>query len=325
MKKIRIGQIGIGHNHAEGKMLAVRKFPELFELVGYCEKNEEWVERRGGLPCYRGLPRMEEGQLLDNCDALLVETDVWDLTKTAQRCIRAGKHIHLDKPASGSLAEYRALLDEAQEKNLTVQLGYMYRYNDALRRCRELARDGTLGEIYQIDAEMSLYHPKDYRQWLGNFRGGTMYIFGSHLIDLVVGILGEPRNVVPILKSTGYEDVQSQDNCFAVLEYEKAVARVTSLSVEVNGFGMRRFAVMGSLGTVEIKPLEHGTKMTLSLKEQDNGRPRELPIIDTPDDGRYDEMMKDFYLVATGQKEPEYSYDHEWMLQKTLYRAVGLE
>lgn len=34
MKKIKIGQIGIGHNHGESKMKAVRKFPELFEIVG---------------------------------------------------------------------------------------------------------------------------------------------------------------------------------------------------------------------------------------------------------------------------------------------------
>ena len=37
MKKIKIGQIGIGHNHGEAKMLAVRKFPELFEVIGYAE------------------------------------------------------------------------------------------------------------------------------------------------------------------------------------------------------------------------------------------------------------------------------------------------
>ena len=52
MKKIKIGQIGIGHNHGEGKMLAVQKFPELFEVIGYAEENEEWVEKRGNLPCY---------------------------------------------------------------------------------------------------------------------------------------------------------------------------------------------------------------------------------------------------------------------------------
>ena len=37
MKKIKIGQIGIGHNHGEAKMQAVRKFPELFEVIGYAE------------------------------------------------------------------------------------------------------------------------------------------------------------------------------------------------------------------------------------------------------------------------------------------------
>lgn len=45
MKKIKLGQIGIGHNHAEGKMLAAQKFPELFEVIGYAETNEEWVKK----------------------------------------------------------------------------------------------------------------------------------------------------------------------------------------------------------------------------------------------------------------------------------------
>ena len=35
---IKIGQIGIGHNHGEGKMRAVRKFPELFEVIDYAKK-----------------------------------------------------------------------------------------------------------------------------------------------------------------------------------------------------------------------------------------------------------------------------------------------
>ena len=43
MKRIKLGQIGIGHNHGEGKMLAARKFPELFEIVGYAEENERWI------------------------------------------------------------------------------------------------------------------------------------------------------------------------------------------------------------------------------------------------------------------------------------------
>jgi predicted dehydrogenase len=127
MTKIRIGQIGIGHNHGIGKMEAVRKFPELFEVTGYAEENEEWVSRRGSAAAYRDLPRLTADEVIEKSDAVLVETDVWDLTAAAQRCIDAGKHIHMDKPAGGTLAEFRRLLDDAKEKDLVVQLGYMYR------------------------------------------------------------------------------------------------------------------------------------------------------------------------------------------------------
>lgn len=129
MKKIKIGQIGIGHNHGEGKMLAVRKFPELFDVIGYAEENDEWIEKRGNLSCYKDLPRLSVSEIMKKADAVLVECDVWNLTKVAQMCINAGKHIHIDKPASGTLAEFETLLNSAKEKNLTLQMGYMYRYN----------------------------------------------------------------------------------------------------------------------------------------------------------------------------------------------------
>lgn len=149
---IKIGQIGIGHNHGSGKMEAVRKFPELFEVVGYAEENEEWIKKRGNMECYRDLPRMSVAEIIEKCDAVLVETDVWNLTKTAQLCIDAGKHIHMDKPASGTLEEYKRLLDGAKAKGLIVQLGYMYRYNPAIRKCMELIKEGKLGEIYSVNA-----------------------------------------------------------------------------------------------------------------------------------------------------------------------------
>ena len=72
---IKIGQIGIGHNHGETKMLAVRKFPELFEVVGFAEENEEWIKRRGNLKSYEGLKRYSVDELIKKCDALLIETE----------------------------------------------------------------------------------------------------------------------------------------------------------------------------------------------------------------------------------------------------------
>ena len=76
MKKIKIGQIGIGHNHGGAKMATVRKFPELFEVVGYAEENEEWIKKRADKPCYEGLRRYSVDELIDKCDAIMLESDV---------------------------------------------------------------------------------------------------------------------------------------------------------------------------------------------------------------------------------------------------------
>ena len=144
MKKIKIGQIGIGHNHGEAKMLAVRKFPELFEVIGYAEENERWTEKRGNNKGYEGLLRLSVDEIIEQSDAILVESDVWDLTKYAKMCVDANKHIHMDKPASGTLEDYQYVLDTAKEKNLVAQLGYMYRYNPAVLKCFEHIKTAIL-------------------------------------------------------------------------------------------------------------------------------------------------------------------------------------
>lgn len=329
-EKIRIGQIGIGHNHGEAKMLGFRKFPELFEIVGVNEDDPSWLEKRGHLKGYEGLPFLSREEILEKSDAILVETDVPYLTRTAQICVDAGKHIHLDKPASGageSLEDYRRVLETARAKDLIVQLGYMYRYNPAIMWCMEKVRNGELGEIYSVTAEMNTFHGKPYKQWLSQFDGGIMYILGSHLVDLVVSLLGAPQKINSFFRHTGLDGVDFPDNNLAVLEYEKALARIFVSSVEVNGWGRRQFTVAGSRGTIAIMPIEH--KLTVSYAHVDMGgktyadKHEDVPFDDIPSGGRYDLMAQDFYAYVKGEKENPYSYDHEYLVQKVLCDVIG--
>ena len=327
MNKIKIGQIGIGHNHGEAKMLAVRKFPELFEVVGYAEENQRWIEKRGNNRGYEGLSYLSVEEVIEKSDAILIESDVWDLTKYAKMCVDAGKHIHMDKPASGTLEEYKYILDTAKEKNLVVQLGYMYRYNPAVLKCFEHIKNGDLGEIYSINAEMSTFHPIEYRKWLTNFGGGIMYILGSHLVDLIVYMLGEPKKVTSFLKRTGLDGVDFEDNNLAVLEYDKALARIFVSSVEVNGFGRRQLMVSGSKGTVNICPLERPITMTYSdtsiADKTYEDRKITISFEDNTADGRYDDMMQDFYAYIIGTKQNPFTYKHDFLVQRVLDEIVG--
>lgn len=327
MKKIKIGQIGIGHNHGSAKMEAVRKRPDLFEIVGYAEENEEWVKSRGSLPAYEGLPRLTVDEVIERSDAILVESDVWDLTEYATKCIEAGKHIHMDKPASGTLEEYKYMLDLAKEKGLVVQLGYMYRNNPAVVKTLELIKEGKLGEIYSINAEMSTNHPPRYKNWLKNFRGGIMYILGSHLVDLAVYMLGEPKNVISLMKHTGKDGIDFEDNNLAILEYDKALVRIYVSSVEVNGWGGRQLVVSGSKGTVRILPLENDCCMTYSDTDIATHEYRDMKEYvdarDLPPDCRYDDMMESFYSYIMGEDTNPFTYEHDYTVQKVLSEIVG--
>ena len=322
MKKIKIGQIGIGHNHASALMAAVRKYPELFEVVGYAEENENWINLRAQHPAYQGLQRLTVSEIISQSDAVLVESEVPNLTRYAKLCVDAGKHIHMDKPASGTYEEFETVLQTAKEKNLTVQLGYMYRNNYGVKKCLELIKDGKLGEIYSINAEMSTYHTPEYKQWLTTFDGGIMYILGCHLVDLILYILGKPQKITKFFKHTKLDGIDFPDNNLVVLEYEKALARVFVSSVEVNGWDRRQFFVSGSKGSVDIRPIENKIQVTYSDTEIADtpygDRKITLDIADISPDCRYDDMVQEFYEYIAGDAVNPFDFEHELALKEIM-------
>ncbi|NLO35704.1 MAG: Gfo/Idh/MocA family oxidoreductase [Clostridiaceae bacterium] len=326
-RKIRLGHIGTAHDHSTGFMACVRSFPEVFEVVGIVEPDPGYYAQNKDNPAYDGLAWMTEDELFRRgVDAVQVEGFELDLVKTALRWAERGVHLHIDKPAGDSLEDFGRLLRLAKQKNLVVQMGYMYRYNKAVQQCLQWIQDGTLGTIYQVDAIMDTEHRKEKREWLGHFDAGIMFFLGCHIVDLVYLIQGMPNKVVPYNRSTGLDGVQTIDHGFAVFEYDRGVSTVRATSTEINGYGRRQLVVCGSKGTVEIKPLENPTEMTVTLSQDTAGREysdRQQPVELPPQGGRYDAMMLDFAEMVRGTKANPYDYNYEYQLHKLILAACG--
>jgi predicted dehydrogenase len=334
MDKIKIGQIGIGHNHAAEKMIALRRLTDLFEVVGVVEADPEWKHKRGMLKAYEGLKWMTEEELFrtPGLQAVAVEVDGFDLVPTAQRCAEHGLHVHLDKPGGESLEPFRKLLYECDSRNLAIQLAYVYRYNPAIKFCINAVRSGWLGEIFQIDAVMSRYDGEndDYRKWLAQFRGGVMYIFGGYLVDLVIGMLGRPDKVTAFQRKT--RDDALNDNGLAVLEYPRATATIRTSVAEVDGMKHRRLIVCGTKGTVEICPLEHHAEryridplhVRLTLKESNAEFTAGTHIVDVGVmNGRYEGQLMEFSQIIRGEIRNPFPIEHEFLVQEALLAAAG--
>lgn len=84
--------------------------------------------------------------------------------------------------------------------------------------------------------------------------------------------------------------------------------------------------VAGSKGTINIMPIENKTTMTyadLSVSQNPyKDQKRDIDVFDVPSSCRYDEMMQDFYGYILGTKVNPFSYEHDFAVQRTLYRIV---
>ncbi len=333
-KTIRIGQIGIGHNHGSEKMRSLRNLPDEFEVVGVVESDPVWKQKRGDLKCYNGLKWMTEEELfaVPGLQAVAVETDGFDLVPTAIRCAERNLHIHMDKPGGESLENFKKLLDLCESRSLAFQQAYVYRCNPAIKFCLETVKKGWIGDVFEIHAVMSRddSNNDNYRQWLAKFKGGAMYIFAGYLIDLVISMLGRPDRVTPFMKQT--RDDGLIDNGLAVLEYKRATATVRVSVAEIEGFDHRRLIICGTKGSLELCPIEAKASsyytqpllVRLTLKEAVDKYPAGTQMVDCGVLGsRYESQLIEFAQIVRGEIPNPYNYQHEYLLQEILLAACG--
>jgi predicted dehydrogenase len=320
--RIKIGQIGVGHAHAT-KLDVYRRSPD-YEVVGIVEHDPELRKKAEALPAFRDLPWLSEKQLLDTpgLSAVLVETRVRDLLNTAERCVAAGKHIHLDKPAGQSLSQYRRLLAAAEKQKLLTQMGYMFRYNPGVLLLRQFLKEGWLGDIFEVHTVISKVVPPDDRKQLVEYPGGMMFELGCHVIDLVVGVLGKPERVHAFPRRSGPADGLA-DNMLAIFEYPKATATVRSSALEIDGGGRRHLTVCGTAGTLHIQPLDlPSVRLTL---DRDRGEYKKgTHEIRFDPFRRYIADAADMARILRGEKAADFTYAHDLTVQETVLLASGL-
>ncbi|MBR2342624.1 MAG: Gfo/Idh/MocA family oxidoreductase [Clostridia bacterium] len=329
MKRIRIIQIGIAHAHATAVLRGLGRLPDLYELVGYVipeSERAEYEERKSYLGNAREYT-LEEALADPTVDAFTIETAERDLSKYALAAVRAGKHVHMDKPGGFSLTEFEELIRTAKEKRSVLHFGYMYRYNPEIKKLIARVKSGELGEIFSVDAEMSCAHKERDRLALREMPGGMMFFLGCHLIDLILSIMGSPEQIIPCNTSTKIGGVDVTDYGFAVFKYPRGLATARTADVELGGFARRRLVVSGRLGTVELRPLEfyEERNMLYTVRTEysspdwgDTGMSERSEVYD-----RYDGMLTAFAKMVRGEMENPYTYDYELELYRTVLRAAG--
>lgn len=326
-KRIRVGMIGTSHSHASGKFAALRELPEHFEIVGLVEPDEK---RRAGLDkaaVYRDVPRMTEEELfkVPNLQAVVVETEVRDLVATGQRVVEAGFHLHLEKPAGESLPEFEKLLKTAEQKKLTVQLGYMFRHNPSFQLARKIVADKVLGDLFEIEGSFGKNVGAGDRRAMNEFRGGGMFELGCHVLDAVTVLLGQPTKVTAFNRSSGAAPAELQDNQMAVLEYPKTIAVIKAAVIDPQGGPRRALILHGSNGTLELQPIEaNAPKLTLVKAVGDYPAGVSNPKVEKSR-GRYVAQIQHWAEMIRGETPAWPGYEHDLNTHRVVLQASGYD
>ena len=323
---IQVGQIGTKHSHASGKMATMRDLVDLYDVVGIAEADAQQRNKARNQGAYKDLNWVSEEALLanPNIKAIAVETDIPDLVPTAMRCLQAGKHIHLDKPAGESMKACRAMHAEATKRGLTIQMGYMLRYNPAFEFLFKAVNDGWLGEITEVHGRMGKLASPGLRDDLAKYPGGGMFELTCHLIDAVVTLLGKPQSVTATNHQSQPERDQFADNQLAVLNYPKAIATVGSNHIDRFGGARRQLEVVGTEGVIEIRPLEP-PKLRLALSKPRGDYNKGYQDVKLPKSrGRYHGDFIDLAKVIRGEKKLAWNAQHDVQTHDTILRASGL-
>lgn len=316
-RKLKAGFLGVGHSHFRGKLRLVERSAD-FELVGLCE--EDARARAGGPAGARWLTREE---LFAEAEVVLVESAVHDHARHAEAALRAGKHVHVEKPPAATLEALRQLLRVAADQRRVLQVGYLWRYHPGFNAVLEAARQGWLGEVFLVRATMNtLVDAEERRRW-AEFPGGAMFEQGCHLIDPLVRLLGRPAKVTPFLRHFGPPADGLADNTVAVFEFARATGIVTCAPLQPNAGRHRLFEVVGTNGVARLQPLEPPA-LTLDLGQAAGPYAAGRQELGLPPYERYVDELAALAAAVRGDRPLPTTAEVELNVQEALLGASGM-
>lgn len=132
----------------------------------------------------------------DELQLIVVNTPNYTHFDLAQQALRAGKHVLIEKPAGGTVAEVKALYDLGREMDKQVMIYQNRRWDSDFLSVKQVLESGRLGKPVEITFRFDRYKPvlspKVFKEDAGLGANGLVYDLGPHLIDQVISLFGRP-------------------------------------------------------------------------------------------------------------------------------------
>ncbi len=203
MGEIGIAIIGSGY-WGVNYVRTLGELPEIRNIV-VCDQRPERLHEIG-----RRFPRVELASEIEgvlerrDIDAVVVSTPATTHFDVASRCLKAGKHVLVEKPITTTVPDAEQLIAVAEEKGLVLMVGHTFIHNPGIQRVKSYLDRGDIGRLYYLYAR---------RTNMGPIRSdvNALWDLAPHDISIFNYLLGKTPEWVSAVGAkvlqNGYEDV----------------------------------------------------------------------------------------------------------------------
>ncbi|TPE51003.1 Gfo/Idh/MocA family protein [Amaricoccus solimangrovi] len=230
-RDVRIGCVGAGMIMAECHLAAYAEagFP-VIGIASRSEANARRVAERWGIPKVHATP-----------EALIEDpgVEIVDLAFPPDRQPALIRHalrqphvsgILAQKPLALTLAEARALRDEAAAAGKPLSVNQNMRYDQSIRALRQLIDREALGEI--VFAQIDMHAIPHWQSFLADYDRLTLANMSVHHLDALRFLFGEPEDITTVTRKDPRTTFPHSDGItVSTLRFPSGVLALTSEDV----------------------------------------------------------------------------------------------
>ena len=165
-------------------------------VLRHPEKVREYAERQG-ITLYADYEKVLRDPAID---AIVLATPHTVHAEQMIAAARAGKPVFTEKPFTLASRDATAAIEAASKSNVTIGVGFNWRFQPALQEIRAMLHDGRLGKLLHIEGNFcgpSVYRfsREHWRQQREEGPAGGMTGRGVHVVDAMLYLAGHVESV----------------------------------------------------------------------------------------------------------------------------------
>lgn len=225
------------------------------DIVCCCDLDEKKAEefaKKNGIDRYI----TDYKKLIDDesIDSVSICTDHLSHTFIAKDFIDK-KHIVIEKPLSTNIHLANELIRDYKGKKVVTVIS-QHRFDYPVNLVKKIIESGDLGKITLVNAKLKCYRPDEYytdSYWRGTIEkegGSTVINQAYHIIDTLVYLFGEPKEVKTFLGNYKYnKKIETEDTTVSIFKYEDKLCTFSSTNTSILDW-KTSFEIIGTKGEI---------------------------------------------------------------------------